>query len=300
MTAQEQSAVHQVAVRDAMIPVVSGQTFFEALRELGIASFELGLNPNCNPLTIQNEDSAEPFSLADETNTARFQARLEKEGASVCAVLLGTDFSGPNAQEHVQWAVRAVHAAQQLGAPAVRLDPLTSNRDLSMPQIRDNFVRCVGQVLEQTADSGVDLGIENHGAVGNDPEFLDGIFERVDDPRLGMTLDTGNFYWSGLPLQELYGVIEHFAPRAKHTHIKSIAYPAEMREARRAIGFEYGRYCAPIDAGDLDIARIVRTLRDAGYTRPLCIENESLSKFPEEERAAVLKREIALLRELTL
>lgn len=296
MTAQEQPAGRNVAVRDAMIPVASGQTFFDAVRGLGIDTFELSLNPDCGLLSISNEDGAAPFSVINEASTAQLKARLDETGVSVCAVLLGTDFSGPNAEAHIQWAVRAVRAAQQLGAPAVRLDPLTANRELPMEQIRDNVVRYVRQVLEQTGDSGVDLGIENHGAVGNNPEFLDGIFEQVNNPRLGITLDTGNFYWSGLPLSELYSVIEHFAPRAKHTHIKSIAYPTEMRETQRQTGFEYGRYCAPIDRGDLDMTRIVRTLRQSGYSRALCIENEALSKFPAEERPEVLRGEIALLR----
>jgi sugar phosphate isomerase/epimerase len=296
MTAHEQSPGRNVAVRDAMIPIVAGQTFFDAMRALGINTFELSLKPDCGLLSIADEDGAAPFSVVEEASTAHFKERLDEEGAGVCAVLLGTDFSGPNAEQHIQWAVRAVRAAQQLGAPAVRLDPLTSNRELPMPQIRDNVVRCVGQVLEETKDSGVDIGIENHGAVGNNPEFLDGIFEQVNDLRLGITLDTGNFYWSGLPLSELHSVIEHFAPRAKHTHIKSIAYPPEMRDTRRQTGFEYGRYCAPIDQGDLDMTRIVRTLREAGYARALCIENEALSNFPVEERPEVLRGEIALLR----
>ncbi|MDF2441069.1 MAG: L-ribulose-5-phosphate 3-epimerase [Abditibacteriota bacterium] len=296
MTSQEQAVSRHIAVRDAMIPVSSGQTFFDAMRAVGINSFELGLDPNCGLLYITNDEGETPFSVADEASTALFKARIEREGAGVCAVLLGTDFSGPDAEAHIQWAVRATRAAHELGAPAVRLDPLTANRELSMPQIRDNFVRSVEQVLAQTEETGISFGIENHGAVGNDPEFLDGVFERVGNPRLGMTLDIGNFYWSGFPLSELYGVIEHFAPRARHTHMKSIAYPAEMRDTRRETGYEYGRYCAPLDQGDIDMARVVSALRSAGYAGALCVENEALSKFAAEERSDVVRREVELLR----
>jgi sugar phosphate isomerase/epimerase len=106
-----------------------------------------------------------------------------------------------------------------------------------------------------------------------------------------MTLDTGNFYWYGWPLSQLYRTLEHFAPRAKHTHIKNINYPAEMVEKRREIGYEYGKYCSPLDEGNIDIARVVRLLVAAGYTGDLCIENEALGKYPQAERIGVLQRD---------
>jgi sugar phosphate isomerase/epimerase len=299
MTTQLQQAhpnVLDVAVRDATVTVRDGQSFFDALREIDVISFELGLRMDCTllqPLAVQGEAS---FSVVDEASTARLKARVDSENIHVCALLLGTDFSAPNVEEHITWAVHAVRIAEQLGTPTVRLDPLTGNSTLPRSQICDNFVRCVERVLEATEDSSVDLGIENHGAVGNDVEFLDGIFERVHSPRLGMTIDTGNFYWSGLPLQDVYGVIEHLAPRAKHTHIKNIAYPMELRESSRPTGYEYERYVAPLYEGDLDIPHMVRTLRAAGYTHPLCIENEALFKYPPEERQEVVRREVALLR----
>jgi sugar phosphate isomerase/epimerase len=297
MSTSSPSQHNEVAVRDAMLGAASMAEALTALRELNVSAFELALTPDGRLLYL-SDNGQDDFNMADASSITRCKTQLDEAGIRVCAVLLGTDFCGPNAAGHITWAVSAVRAAKALGAGVVRIDPLTSNRELSMPQIRDNFVRGINQVLEQTADTGVDLGIENHGAVGNDPAFLDGIFERIDDARLGMTLDTGNFYWSGVPLQELYGIFEHFAPRAKHTHIKSIAYPAEMREIRRATGYEYGRYCAPIDQGDIDISRVLRILREAGYRNSLCIENEALGRFPAEERLKVLRSEAELLRAL--
>jgi hypothetical protein len=39
--------------------------------------------------------------------------------------------------------------------------------------IGDNLIRCVRRVLDQTTDTGVGLGIENHGRFFNDPAVLD-------------------------------------------------------------------------------------------------------------------------------
>jgi hypothetical protein len=94
-----------------------------------------------------------------------------------------------------------------------------------------------------------------------------------------MTLDTGNFYWYGHPLRVVYALLERFAPRAVHTHIKNIAYPAELAETRREIGYEYGRYAAPLDEGNIAMDRVVGILRRAGYRGDLCIENEALARY---------------------
>ena len=143
----------------------------------------------------------------------------------------------------------------------------------------------------------MDIGLENHGAISNDPEFLDAVLTDAADARLGLTLDTGNFYWWGLPLAELYRTLEHFATSAKHTHVKNIAYPQEVRETRRAVGWEYGRYVSTLDAGDIAMSRVVEILRAAGYARTLCVEDESLGKFPADERLSILRRDVETLRD---
>ena len=95
----------------------------------------------------------------------------------------------------------------------------------------------------------------------------------------------------------MYAILERFAPRAKHTHVKNIAYPAEIVETKRAIGYEYGRYAAPLDEGNIDIARVVRILRQADYPGVLCVENEALSRYGgPEQQTQILRRDVQTLR----
>ena len=122
------------------------------------------------------------------------------------------------------------------------------------------------------------------------------MFAGVGSPRLGLTLDTGNFYWFGHPLSKVYQLYEMFAPRVFHTHIKSIGYPAEEREKQREVGWQYGKYHGPIYEGDIDFARVIAILKKAGYTNDLCIENESLGRA--KDAPAVLEKEVALLKKL--
>ena len=109
------------------------------------------------------------------------------------------------------------------------------------------------------------FGIENHGTLTNDPEFLTPLFARVGSPLLGLTLDTGNFYWFGHPLSKVYELYELFAPRVVHTHCKNIGYPESGGRNARAMGWQYDKYTCPIYEGDIDFRRVVKILRAANY-----------------------------------
>jgi len=83
-----------------------------------------------------------------------------------------------------------------------------------------------------------------------------------------------------------------------HTHCKNIRYPTDKQNIRRQIGWEYDKYDCPVYEGDLDFKHITRILRKAEYRGDLCVEDESLGKYAENERAGIIRREIAFLKEL--
>jgi sugar phosphate isomerase/epimerase len=161
-----------------------------------------------------------------------------------------------------------------------------------------HFAKCMKKVLDATSSSNVALGIENHGFQGNDPDFLDGVLASVGSNRVGLTMDIGNFYWAGHPLEKVYKIHEHFAPVTKHTHVKNIAYPEDVRNTQRQLGWEYGKYVCPLPDGDIDIAKVVGILKKAGYKGDLNIEDESLGKFSQEEKAKVLKRDVDHIKQI--
>ncbi len=274
-----------ISIRDAMIPVAEGGSFFDAVRGIGVSAVELEIREDLTCPAFPAE------SIKDVASIRSLRKAFADEAMRISALLLATDFSGPCAESHVAWATRAVRAAAELGVPVIRIDPLTADRTLATDVVRERFTRHASQLLEQTRGSAVELGMENHGPLANDPAFIDGVFASIPDPRLGLTLDTGNFYWFGFSLDELYDLIDRFAARAKHTHIKSINYPPELRNQRRPVGIDYGKYCCSLDEGNLDLRRIVGSLRRAGYRRNLCIENESLGKHPPAMRAKLLERD---------
>jgi sugar phosphate isomerase/epimerase len=236
-----------------------------------------------------------PYSIASADDRAALKRRLADEGVRPAALLVNNDFSSRD-EAQTQWVFRTVFAAAEVGARAVRVDPLHRDKGLAREAVRRRFVDAVRHVLRETAGSGVHLAMENHGPLANDPLFIDTVFAGVNHPRLGLTLDTGNFYWFGFPLEEVYRLIEKYAPRTDHTHLKNINYPPDVANRRREIGYEYKQYCCGVDEGNLDLRRVIAILKRAGYGGDLCVEDESLFKQPPEERVGVIRREVEAVR----
>ena len=285
------------SIRDTSLISAGYRTIAEGLNALGLSAVEMDFSRQCTVKTLTVPGAS--FSLTSEESRGHFKNHVDECGIHVSALLLANNFNADDLDSEVAWCAQAVNAAGALGLKAVRIDSaMRGERELDLNTRIERFTRGIMQLLEATEDAGVPLGIENHGACGNQREFLDAVLEGVNSPRLGMTLDTGNFYWYGYPLDEVYEILEHFAPRTKHTHVKNINYPASERQKRREIGWEYGEYACPIPDGDIDVSRVIDLLKDTGYTGDICIEDESLGRFPEAERKDVLQKDVTFLQSL--
>lgn len=283
-----------VAIRDATVAAAVGNDgVLGALGQIGAASIELEL---AKDLTLPNiTRSGETLTISDQAAADSVKSWLLEHGVRVCALLIGNDFTTEDCDADVKWAINASRTAAAMGVPAVRIDPLSRDKEISPAQALERFTRAVKRAARELPE-GVELAIENHGPIANDPTWLQEMVKTLDNPRIGLTLDTGNFYWYGFALDEVHELISTYAKRARHAHIKNINYPPEAANIQREIGWEYRPYCCALDEGNLDLRRIVRSFRGAGYDRDLCIENESLFKHPPEKRLDVLKRDVHALR----
>ncbi|MCZ7646559.1 MAG: sugar phosphate isomerase/epimerase [Planctomycetota bacterium] len=283
-----------VSTRDAMLKHTGIADPWAALKALEVNAVELNFTREATTDGFHG-NGGKPFELGAEAGRKAAKAAFDAHGAKVCALLMANDFAG-DLDAEVAWGVSAVRAAAALGAPAVRVDMVPRRKDIALDAFTQRCVEAARRILAETEGSGVALGVENHGHISNDPAFLDKIFAGVGSERMGLTLDTGNFYWWGHPIDKIYGIMERFAARARHTHAKNINYPPADRARQREIGWEYKQYCCPLDEGNMDHARIAKILKAAGYAGSLCLEDESLGKFPESERLGILQRNIRHLK----
>jgi len=271
----------------------------EALEALRFPAVELEYARDNSVFTVFPEPGKDRFLLETPAQIDAFRKHLEQAGIFVSAFLMSNNFGADDLESEIAWTIKAVRAADALGVKTVRIDAIMhGEREMTLDHNVAVFADCMSKILDATSDTTVDLGVENHGFQGNMPEFLDNLLSRVNSPRVGITIDTGNFYWRGHPLSRVYQIIEHFAPFCKHTHAKNINYPQEIREIQREVGYKYAEYVCPLPDGDIDHRKVVGILKNAGYDRDLCLENESLGRFPREQWQSILMRDADFFRQI--
>jgi len=290
-TSAQPAARLAVGCRDVMLKNAGAEDCWKAFRAAGAETMELTVPDDLSLTSLVHP--TKKYTLASKAGLDELAADAKSAGCRISAFCLSNKFD-QRPEFEVEWVAKAAQAAKALGVKAIRIDVVP--RKPAGPEFLDSSVKILKKVLAAMASTGVSLGVENHGRITNDPDFLDRLFAGVGSPLLGLTLDTGNFYWFGHPISKVYALFEKFAPRVVHTHAKSIRYPADQRDQQRKMGWEYAKYNCPVYEGDIDFRRVAEILKKAGYSNDLCIENESLGKFPEAERANVLARELAHLK----
>jgi len=291
--AKQQATTWPVTCRDAMLRHTGQKDCWSAMQAIGAEGVEAHIAEDLSLPGLFHPKVK--YTAANTAGIEQVAADARNAGQQITAFCMFNRFD-ERPQQEIAWCRRGARAAQVLAVPAIRIDVVPQKRS------RDDFlkhaVHTLSAVIKQTESTGVRFAVENHGNTTNDPDFLKALFDGVGSDRLGLTLDTGNFYWFGHPLSEVYRWYETFAPRVFHTHCKSIAYPEDQRERRRPMGWKYAEYHVPIYQGDIDFARVISILRKAGYANDLCIENESLGRLRADQATANLAKEIRLLKRL--
>ena len=284
-----------VSVRDCFLAVDEFSSPVEGLRHVDLDAVEIELTRD---FMVYAMDSREKIKLASDDDARAYRKHLEGLKVRPIAFLTAVDFSTGDPAEHSAYIARAIELADILGMTAIRVDSaMRKERELDFMSRVDLMAKGLEESLRRTSGLNVALGIENHGFQGNNLAFLLNVYRRVNSKRLGSTLDTGNFYWRGYPLGELYGILTILAPYAKHTHVKTIKYPVETRETMREAGWKYEECMCPIEEGDIDHKRVAKILADGGYDFDFCLENELLHKLKGDERVALLERDIKHLKD---
>jgi len=283
-----------IACRDTHLREVDAPDSWQAMKKIGISGVEVNVDFDRTCSSLFHPDKK--YSILTEQGVTELGNDVRKNEVEITAFCLLNRFD-ERPEEELAWVKDTIEASKKLGVPTIRID-FMPRRMRDREEYMKFSIEMGKRIVEPLGGTNIRLGIENHGSTTNDPEFLDALFEGVGSDALGLTMDTANFYWYGHPLDRLYTIYQKYADRAWHTHCKSINYPEEMENAERKMGWEYGKYCCPIYEGDIDFKKVVSILRSVGYAGDYCIENESLGKFPKEQREEVLRKEAEFLKRL--
>jgi sugar phosphate isomerase/epimerase len=282
-----------VACRDVHLKTMGQPDSWSALKELGAIGVEVAVTED-----LQCPNLVHPrkkYSVASADGIIGLKEDLEIHDLRITALCMNNRLDERLEQE-LATAKQLVAVAQKLDVRAIRIDVVP--RAIKPEEFMSFAVKACRQLCELAESTPVRYGVENHGHWTNRPEILEGLLDGVGSAHLGLTLDAMNFYWFGHPLRDLYSILEKFAARTFHTHCKNLRYPEDKRNTARPIGWEYEQHAAPLYDGDIDYQRVADILTQAKYGGDLCLENECLGRFPEAQRAGILKKEVALLRKL--
>jgi len=287
-----------VAIRDFTILWIGYKEVITGVKDLGLKSFELAVEKDLKPAPYKDmgETVSIGFDVSTEKKRRELTRRLESENVEICALLVSQDFAKEDVKAEIKWVVDACKAASSLGVSAVRIDCPRHKPGVTMEEYAKLTAKCIREILEITKDLDVPLAMENHGVIGNNREFIQEVLNTVKSERMGLTIDTGNFYWYGYPLDEVYDIIESFAPYAKHTHLKNLKFSEERQKVMRKPGEDWPKSAATLYEGDVDHKRLINILRKAGYDRDITVEDESLGPFPLERRVEIIRKDIEYLK----
>ncbi len=284
-----------VGCRDRHLRIAGQPDSWSCMKALGAECTEVSVDSQLACTDLFHPERKYTVATADGIKT--LQDDLATGGCRISAFLMSNHLD-EQLEKEVEAARGLVKAAQQFGVNAIRIDVVPRKLPAQSEEFLPFAIKACKQLCAVAEGTPVRFGVENHSTITNDPKFLAALFDGVGSDRLGLTLDCANFYWWGHPLNDLYKIYQKFASRVVHTHCKSIRYPDDKKNIRREMGWEYAKYNCPIYEGDIDFKRLVAILRKANYRGDLCVEDESLEKYPASDRAEVMRKEIAMLKAL--
>ena len=174
------------------------------------------------------------------------------------------------------------------GSEARRLTPGRAHDDRSLMLDAagwSRFAEGVKRAAGICRERGYEPTFHHHGASYIEtPEEIEEMLRRTD---VGLCLDTGHIViGGGDPLR----AVADWAARINHLHLKDVRRSVVERViAEEGLMIDFwreGAFC-PLGDGDLDIDGIVKTIRDAGFSGWLVVEQDMLPRPDESsERAA--------------
>ena len=217
----------------------------------------------------------------DENYLKELKTRTADLG--VTNVLIMIDGEGPLAEiddqkrtkaieNHYKW----VEAAKYLGCHSIRVNARTSSKDPEEAKMA--AVDGLGRLTEFAEPFGINIIVENHGGFSSNGQWLSSVMKQVNKPTCGTLPDFGNFCIRRGPEgcaeeYDRYKGVAELMPFAKGVSAKSNEFDENGNEK------------------NMDYMRLMKIVKDAGYTGHVGIESESKI---DEDKAVMLTKALLI------
>lgn len=171
---------------------------------------------------------------------------------------------------HKKW----LEAAKQLGCHSIRVNAASAGTWDEQQKLAADGLRGLCELAEPY---GLNVLVENHGGLSSNGEWLAGVMNKVDHPRVGTLPDFGNFCmdWSRSSEPDAwydrYRGVKELMPFAKAVSAKSHEFDDSGTEVRT------------------DYARMLKVVKDAGYRGWIGVEYEGSDLDPRAGSVATKK-----------
>lgn len=205
------------------------------------------------------------------------KSRAEGEGVRMGLIMIDTN--GPLGagdaaarQAAVDNTLQWIDAAKFLGCRTVRVNA----RGVDNPdELRGFVAESCAKLADYAAERDINVTIENHGGPSSDPAWLVSVMQAVNKPNFGTLPDFGNF-----PAEvNRYDAVESFMPYAKAVSAKSMKFTADGQ------------------VEETDFRRMMRIVRDGGYTGYVGVESSPESAEKEAEAIRITRDLLKQIRE---
>lgn len=171
-------------------------------------------------------------------------------------------------ENHYKW----INMAKILGCHAIRVNAQSSG---SYTEQMERAADGLRRLSEYGARENISVIVENHGGLSSNGQWLSGTIEMVDHPNCGTLPDFGNFRISEDESYDNYEGTAELMPYAKGVSAKTNDFKPDGSEI------------------NLDYSRLMKIIKDAGYTGYVGIEFEG-STITEVE--GIIKTKELLMR----
>jgi sugar phosphate isomerase/epimerase len=212
------------------------------------------------------QDKAKDMSYLKELKN-----RAETEGVTMGLIMIDTtgDLGAGEKSARdkaVEKTFEWIDAAKFLNCRTVRVNARGPG---SREELRDRVAESCARLADYAAGRNINIAIENHGGPSSDPEWLISVMKQVNKPNFGTLPDFGNFP----PEINRYDAVEAFMPYAKAVSAKAMRFTPEGL------------------VEETDFFRIMRIVRDGGYTGYVGIES-SVAKQEDEAQGIRMTRDL--------
>src|SRR5437773_7271328 len=137
------------------------------------------------------------------------------------------------------------------------------------------FANGANEVARRAKEMGFSCAFHPHaGTYVETPSEIDELLRRTDPSLVGLCLDTGHVYYGG---GDPVALARRETARIRHVHLKDVYRDRYQRALAARLDFTAAvgeDVFAPVGSGAIDMAAILRTLREAGYDGWLIVEQD--------------------------